>query len=559
MERERLGITLIILALILLSPETLAVSAQGYNSTITLAPDFFLFSPVMVYTGMNVTFSVHSNISVNVYIMNSKQLSAFEKGYNVGYVYFASGSEVSGNVGPLVKGTYYLIISNENQNLSAAVTYTVSTVPVNIYLIHTSLPAPVGIADYGIVNSSGFIKPYTERFSEVAGRAMIYKMKAYNSSPPESISPYSASLQLNSVLCVNSSSRTYYYWLQNVIMFDTNNDSMQFLNDLWNISSRNSVLYSSNIIGRGVMKLVNMDDVYVYGSSFRDYSLPTAAYLFIRVSSNPNSVLLQFGYSKNPTNISWYDNITIKGRDVESAYLFVSGYSMDPRGSFYDSELVFGGGGNGESTSFSEMNASLSMWYILSNGSTEYPKALYGFGSDTVETADDLSAEYINGIPWVRVGSGNFALLTGYLAAGNFNIEASVKTSKYYYGEPVLINLSVTSMNGIAPYTLFIFMNGSAVTSFTTYQQEFSKTFTFQNLNSGTYVVKIAVVDGINRTAYAGPFTVTVYPTLVEQYYTEIYNLMTVAVIVLAVLGLYLSFRVKKGKVPEQINNEESK
>ncbi len=545
MKRKPLGIAAILLALIVLSQGSLT-AAQSYKHIFILAPSFYLFSPVNVYTGMNVTFTVNSNASVDVYIMDSKQLSAFEGGMPTGYVYHKSGSTVSGSVGPLVKGTYYLVISNDLDNVSAALTYTVSTVPVNVYLIHSSLPAPVGIADYGVLNSSGIISPYKEFFSEVAGGATIYDIKAYNSSPPEGVSPYSASLQLNSVLCINSSSGTYYYWLQNVILLNTNNDTMQFLNDLWNLSSRNSVLYSSNIIGKGAMKLAGLDDVYIYGSSFRNYSLPMTAYLFIRISSSPNSVTVQYGYSRNPLSVSWYDNVTIKESGVKSAYMMVSGYSMDPRGTFYDSELVFGGGGNGETTSFSSMNASLSMWYVLPNGSAEYPRALYGFGSDTTEMAKDLSTEYINGIPWVRVGKGNFGPITGYSGSGSFSIKASVKTGRYYYGEPVQLNVSETSIGGIAPYTLYITLNGSAVASFSTYRQEFSRIFTLNNLESGKYVLKIIVVDGTNRTAYAGPFMITVYPTLAEKYYPMIYSVMTLAVFVFAAVGLYLSFKKRQ-------------
>jgi thermopsin len=544
---KRAGIIALMLILLIVFPQGSIASAQNYRQIIIISPGLYLFSSVNVYTGMNVTFSVYCNTSVNVYIMNGEQLSAFEEGLLLGYVYHANGSIISGNVGPLVKGIYYLIILNNIGNFSAAISYTLSTVPVNVYAMQSSLPAPIGIADYGVQNNSGIIKPYTERFSEIAGEATIYKIKAYNSTPPSGVSQYSASLQLNSVLSVNTSAGTYYYWLQNVIMFNTNNNTMQLLNDLWNLSSKNSVLYSKDISGKGVLKLVGLDNVYIYGSNFRSYSLPMAAYLFTRVSWSPDSVTVSYGYSRNPVSVNWYDNVTIKESGVKSAYIVVNGYSMDPRGTFFDSELVFGGGGNGEYTYFSEMNASLSMWYVLPNGSTEYPRALYGFGSDTMEMADDLTTEYINGVPWVSIGSGNFRPLTMYSAPANFSIKASIKTHSYSYGEPVQINFSETSLNGIAPYTIYITLNGSVAASFTTYQQEFSKKVTFQNLNSGTYLLKVIVIDGINRTAYAGPFTVTVYPTLVERYYPIIYNVTTITVVVLAVLGLYLSFRGKNG------------
>ena len=56
--------------------------------------------------------------------------------------------------------------------------------------------------------------------------------------------------------------------------------------------------------------------------------------------------------------MNWFDNVTIHDPTVTSAFFFVSGNNTAPEGSFYDTELVFGGEGNGESTSFSQLSAS---------------------------------------------------------------------------------------------------------------------------------------------------------------------------------------------------------
>ncbi len=538
-------------ALGLIVPQPAA--AQGTSYVFILAPQYYLFTPVSVYTGMNVTFSVSSNTSVDVYLVSGAQLQSFEQGFMTGYIYHGRGSSVTGNVGPLVMGTYYLLIYNDIQNLSAEVTYRVSTIPVNIYAMHRSLPAPIGIADYGILNRSGVLVPYVERFSEVVGMTTIYELRAYNSTPPPGISPYSASVQLNAVMIVNDSSGVQYYWLQNVILFDTNNDTMQLLNDVWNLTSRNSVLYAHDISGRGILKLVGLDDVYLYGTPFKNYSLPLTAYLFIKESWTPSSVTVSFGYSNGPSTVSWFNNVSIELSGIRYASLLVDGYSMNPRGTFIDAELVFGGGGNGGWAYFTQMNSTLSMWYVLPNGSVQRPIMLYGFGSDTVELADNLKTVYSNGAATVTVGSGSFEPLMSQ-RKGAFTVTAEVSTGTYYYGQPVNVRISALFFNGVAPYSVYLLLNGTPVGNYTTYLGFFNRTFTMQVPQSGTYVLRLVFMDGINETFTSGPYYITVSKTWIEENYPTIYSVMTYASFALAALGLYIAFGFRKKKALKKLN-----
>ncbi|MGC9209404.1 MAG: thermopsin [Nitrososphaeria archaeon] len=544
MKASRLKAALIVaFALGFIVPQPAA--AQGTSYIFILAPQYYLFTPISVYTGMNVTFLVSSNASVDVYLLSGTQLQSFEQGFMTGYIYHGRGSSVTGNVGPLVRGTYYLLIYNDIQNLSAEVTYKVSTIPVNIYAMHRSLPAPVGIADYGVLNRSGVLVPYVERFSEVVGMTTIYALRAYNSTPPPGISPYSASVQLNAVLMVNYSSGVQYYWLQNVILFNTNNDTMQLLNDVWNLTSRNSVLYAHDIIGRGTLKLVGLDDVYLYGTPFRSYTLPLTAYLFIKESWTPSSVMVSFGYSNVPGTVSWFNNASIELNGIRYASLLVDGYSMNPRGTFIDAELVFGGGGNGGWTYFTQMNSTLSMWYVLPNGSVQRPIMLYGFGSDTVELADNLKTVYSNGAATVTIGSGNFEPLMSQ-KKGAFTVKAEVSTGTYYYGQPVNVRISALFSNGVAPYSVYLLLNGTPVGNYTTYLGFLNRTFTMQVPQSGTYVLRLIFTDGINETFTSGPYYITVSQTWIEENYPTIYSIMTYASLGLAALGLYISFGFRK-------------
>lgn len=269
---------------------------------------------------------------------------------------------------------------------------------------------PVGIADYGVLNASGVLKPYKIFYDEAIGVATIYSLYAYNPYSPFSISQFGASLQQNVVLQVNTTSGNYEYWLQNAVLFITNVDKMNFLDNVWNLSSLHSSLTNETINGGGKVSQLGSDYYYYFMKSPFQYSLPLSIYLYITFSYSYNAVYVNFGYSLgSSTPITWYDTVTIHESGVNNASLVISGYSLNPGGGFYDSELVFGRERNSEVTDFTSMNATLSMKYKLPNGSLSLPPALYGFGSDTAKAADDLSTVLINGTPTVEIGNGNFS------------------------------------------------------------------------------------------------------------------------------------------------------
>jgi thermopsin len=111
--------------------------------------------------------------------------------------------------------------------------------------------------------------------------------------------------------------------------------------------------------------------------------------------------------------IDWFDNATIHDPSVQSAYFEVSGNATVPDGLFYESELVFGGEGNGESTQFTQLSASLGLFYgnSTAGAQTAYPSG-YSFGGNTGEAADNLQVSYAgNGFSSISVGTPNYVYL----------------------------------------------------------------------------------------------------------------------------------------------------
>ena len=82
----------------------------------------------------------------------------------------------------------------------------------------------------------------------------------------------------------------------------------------------------------------------------------------------------------------------------------------------YDAEFVFGGESYGETTAFTEMNASLSLYYNTTEGTLATFPSVYSFGSDTVEATTDLQTNSSEHGVHVYVGpldlSRNFVYLT---------------------------------------------------------------------------------------------------------------------------------------------------
>ncbi|MGC8848242.1 MAG: thermopsin family protease [Conexivisphaera sp.] len=481
------------------------VGADPSGST-ALSPGQYFSQPITVYTGMNVTFDVNSTVPVDVYLMTSYQFSEFESTGSSSSVYGTEGSRVSGNVGPLSGGTYYLVIYDDVSSQEASVSYEISTVPVDVYEYHSSLPAPIGIADYGVLNSSGVLHPYRIVYEEAIGTATIYSIGAFNPSPPSGISPYGASLQLNVVLQVNTTTGDFVYWLQDVPGFWTNNDTMYVSDNIWNMTSSPSYMTNGTVTGNGAVYAWGDGEYYGYSTNVFAYSYPLSIRLVITYSYSPGVAIVRFGYQVGGGQLVWYDAVTIHEQGVTSAYLLVDGYGMTPSGNYYDAELVFGGEGNGEQTHFTRMNSTLLMEYVLPNGSAVYPPALYGFGSNTAETADDLSAVLVDGYPAVVVGGGNFAPLWYSVSAAPFSAAMAIHPGEVDAGMEIPVQFTSAVSNGVAPYTYYFYLNGSLAYNLTTYHPQYNGTVYLPPAAAGRYVLRVEVVDAVGNEANSSAY-----------------------------------------------------
>jgi hypothetical protein len=93
-----------------------------------------------------------------------------------------------------------------------------------------------------------------------------------------------------------------------------------------------------------------------------------------------------------------YDTVTIgDSSPILNAYIIVNGATMATPFVFphyYDVEYVFAGYGSGATVNVQDMLASMDLSYALTNGQASHPRALYEFGSDTLEEAANICSGF---------------------------------------------------------------------------------------------------------------------------------------------------------------------
>jgi hypothetical protein len=327
-----------------------------------------------------------------------------------------------------------------------------NTEKVNPFGFYQQQPAPVGIADYGIGPGDA---PYEYSSSAFLGGVSITRLQINstatgtaavglanqtlgNSTPVQVIGntflPVNAlgvTFQLNVVMSFVDSGKLYVYWLQDVAGLvsgacsssnpvinltdsfigctgnanDATNGTISFEDNVWNfsapeasmtastISSSNGSTSSTDGIGYYAASATTQPGNYVllnYPSlvQFRVYSIQTAAHL-------PEAV---FQYSDGH---GWqtFDNPTFPFATNVSQFsgIVVNGFTPNPWGLFYDSELTVGGAGDG---TYSGLGPATNMYFTLQywNGHNyeSVPNA-YNFGSDTAESVKYVAANRLFG------------------------------------------------------------------------------------------------------------------------------------------------------------------
>jgi len=431
-----------VLACLLLAPLLIqgpALSGQRPNSASTssqipfiLPPGYFTYFPVDAFTNETIVhYSLTSNTSVSTAFMTAAQFQDFNNsnGLLSNSMTYQNGTE-SDRTLQVAVGSYDVLVyaygSTANASLDLAV------FPNNpLSFGPLSPPEPSGIVSYGLTNQSGIDEPYAIASTDVIGMASVSSISAYNSTA-ESVgeNPSGATLQLNSVLVVDEKGGgTQAYWCQNTPDFVTSASQVALADNVWNYSVSGFLSNDSITSGGGgyvstFQQNGTTEYYYSYEESNSSYSLPLGLALLINATAEPGTgVLVQFGTWLTGGTLGagsgtdWFDNVTIHDPTVAGAYFFTAGNYTTPIGTFYDTELVFGGEGGGEATSFTQLGADLGLFYANSTSDrlTAFP-SYFSFGLDTAEAAYNVMVRYLgNGTASASVGTPSY----GYLGAAS--------------------------------------------------------------------------------------------------------------------------------------------
>lgn len=352
-------------------------------------------------------------------------------------------------------------LSEKKSNVSIIMSH------VNPYGSYSREPAPMGIADYGLGENE---EPYSYNSTSFEGIVNIFSLNAYNST----YNTNEVSIQLNLVLEFFNMGKEYVYWVQNAALLDTGNSSsghfIQILNNIWNASSTSSMLYNSSLSGNGTVYSSSSGNYYCdYAQSSLAgneilVNYPLLLKLRVNASQNAQGVPeLVFEYDNG---YGWiiYDNVIFNfAGNINRYYGFVvNGNNYTPYGSFFDSELVIGGPGNGMEVT--DLGSNILMQLEYWNGHNyQRVKNAYNFGSNTAETMDNVKAYYYteNGISYSDLtgGQGSLTQLYSSTDIGTITIHTAFKTgtlnidniSYIFYG----YQINITLVPGNYNYLLF--------------------------------------------------------------------------------------------------------
>ena len=389
----------------------------------------------------SVSYAASSDVPVSTALMTAVQFDAWQNNASdpiSNSLTYQNGTDVqnSRTIGP---GQYFLVFYAYYSR--SVIQFGLQVNPVTPYSFGAiSPPFAMGISAFGISNQSGGVAPYQIETSELIGLANISSVQVNTPNAYRyGVSPTGFTVQLNAMLVVNDGgSLQKVYWVQDVPDFETGYSAVSFGDEIWNNTDSagflsNQTVTSTNfqnggfVYNTGATRFSSGLDFYSYSMNNETYTLPLRFGLLMKSTTLPGTgVMVQTGYrlltngSSLNTQTVWFDNVTIHDPTIRSAFFEISGSQTPPTGLYYDAELVFAGEGNLESAYFTQLDASLGLFYLSSTGSLLSFPTYYGFSGDTGEAAANLVESYTNGVVHLSPGTD---IVLPYLGSASLSLD----------------------------------------------------------------------------------------------------------------------------------------
>ena len=282
-----------------------------------------------------------------------------------------------------------------NFNLKNGATSTVSKPS------YETAPAPMGIADYGVYNNSGVLTPYNYTTTSFAATTNVSDVQPFYS---DANAPHSFGIQLNAVLhnVTLFGTKGYSFWTQNVVEYSSMSHEFYFVDNIWNFSSAAAYMSPNALLAHGPLGTLVPGVLYYAVMGPIQVTMPFNLVLYLNATTPSSGTykgdnIIYYNYSLssyNATNV-WstmsgsYDFAVFNssGNAAPASYL-ISGYSSNDYLGFIpaDAEVIVGGPGGGSNTNFNEINMTMQLQKMTTNG-YQNVKSAYNAGSQTGETA----------------------------------------------------------------------------------------------------------------------------------------------------------------------------
>ncbi len=337
--------------------------------------------------------------------------------------------------------------------------------------LYNIAPAPMGIGDFGIVNTSGTPVGTVLNTSSIQGDMTLNSL---NTLDLMNDGTDQVTFQLNTVV-VNATiqnSSTGQFWIQNVPFYTTTTHILYMEDNVWNFSSLGAGLPPTTLTGTSPIDPHGSGGQFYYTSvevgvvpmpfSIQLYNNVTVASPAVSPYKN-YSTEVTFGFNvikggvsiKHGTFDTVFFNSTmtkapaispkyqINGQQCSAYHNTTSGFCL-----LLDAELMIGGPGGGSGTNVLSMNATMSLSTLNAAGNGwNLAQSAFGYGTDTGETSVGV------GEWWTTTGTVN-------LEGGPSFLTPLWNASKV----PTQGDMKVTG--AVSPSNAFLFFNYGKTTNF---------------------------------------------------------------------------------------------
>ena len=285
---------------------------------------------------------------------------------------------------------------------------------------YTDGPEPVGVADYGVLNTTGTPTSYTIDSTGYMGSLTLDSDSEF--SLPGTGYPEFMTIQMNAVLndvTVNGVTG-YQFWTQNVLIYDGYSHTGLMLDNLWNFSAAPQGTVTKSDISSGNGTVVAPEFYYDIGSPVMKLPTPFTIQFYLNASTTtlagtPHSALAYAYNIFNPASHAkiaggTYDHVVFNNQGtapIPQAKYHVDGTNLTGTGYIpFDAELIVGGNTGGSTGSFNNFAGTMTLAHLNAAGTMYVPElSAWNAGSETGETVVGL-ASYYDSSDAVHIGPG---------------------------------------------------------------------------------------------------------------------------------------------------------